>query len=115
VNLMQLFVFVCLKYSVKFNHEIFCKFCGQKSHITEECCKINVFDLRSNASLCLRVTQVGVLFDEGQVMQPQIHTERDGLQASSVYLERDQTKKKHVNSLNNFTLFIKVALCPFFD
>lgn len=74
-----------------------------------------MFDLRSNASLCLWVTQVGVLFDEGQVMQPQIHTERDGLQASSVYLERDQTKKEHVNRLNDFTLFIKVALCPFFD
>lgn len=42
--------------------------------------------LRSNASFSFRICKVWVLFDEGQVVQPQVYTERDGLQASSVYL-----------------------------
>lgn len=41
---------------------------------------------RSNASLSLGVIRIRVFFNEGQVVDPQVDTERDGLQASSVNL-----------------------------
>lgn len=47
----------------------------------------NAQHLRTNASFSFRICKVWVLFDESQVVQPQVYTERDGLQASSVYLE----------------------------
>jgi len=61
-------------------------------------------------SLSLWVIGIGILFDKGEIVKPEVYTERDGLQASSVHLRKDEIKVSQW--LKSFYKVLQAALHP---